>query len=75
MLAEAFGRMNRPSATAGLCDPMPNLTAPGPDRYHAKSWIARFRLSEPGYRHRHVSTGPVRYLRRALSDGWCRLGL
>ncbi|MGD0254597.1 MAG: hypothetical protein ABSB99_03410 [Acidimicrobiales bacterium] len=42
-----------PIGIAGLRDSMPNLTGPGPERYHAKPRIARRRLSEPGYRHRH----------------------
>ena len=46
-----------PSRNAGLRDPMAELTGPGPERYHAKPRIARRRLSEPGYRHRHHVPG------------------
>jgi hypothetical protein len=54
-------QIDRPHEHAGLRDPMANLTGPGPERYHAKPRIARRRLSEPGYRHRHFSLATFGY--------------
>jgi hypothetical protein len=42
--------VRRPTAIAGLRDPVPNLTGPGPERYHAKQAVARILTIQPAFR-------------------------
>jgi hypothetical protein len=46
---ESFGLAD-PVGIAGLRDPVPNLTGPGPERYHAKQAVARILTIQPAFR-------------------------